>query len=66
MCCIVGIKPTVGLWVDPESYHLRTQDTAGPMARTVKDAAVLLALLSGIDENDPVTEIRLKANQFHK
>ncbi|MEI8113742.1 MAG: amidase [Bacteroidia bacterium] len=44
---IVGIKPTVGLWsgdgIIPISH---SQDTAGPMARTVTDAAVLLGLLA--------------------
>lgn len=44
---IVGIKPTVGLWsrdgIIPISH---SQDTAGPMARTVADAAVLLGLLA--------------------
>ena len=44
---IVGIKPTVGLWsgdgIIPISH---SQDTAGPMARTVSDAAVLLGLLA--------------------
>jgi amidase len=54
---IVGIKPTVGLisrtGIVPIS---KTQDTAGPMARTVKDAAILLGILSGIDENDDVTK----------
>lgn len=44
---VVGIKPTVGLWsgdgIIPISH---SQDTAGPMARTVSDAAVLLGLLS--------------------
>lgn len=44
---IVGIKPTVGLWngdgIVPISH---SQDTAGPMARTVTDAAVLLGLLA--------------------
>jgi amidase len=53
---IVGIKPTVGLWsrsgIIPISH---TQDTAGPMARTVTDASVLLGILSGIDPNDPAT-----------
>jgi amidase len=34
----------------------KTQDTAGPMARTVKDAAILLSALTGVDENDPVTK----------
>ncbi|WP_150273241.1 amidase family protein [Paenibacillus tepidiphilus] len=53
---IVGIKPTVGLisrsGVIPFSY---SQDTAGPMARTVSDAAVLLGALAGRDEQDPAT-----------
>ena len=53
---IVGIKPTVGLWsrsgIIPISY---TQDTAGPMARTVKDAARLLGAITGIDVSDPKT-----------
>jgi len=54
---IVGIKPTVGLvsrtGIIPIS---KTQDTAGPMARTVTDAAILLGVLSGIDTADLVTE----------
>lgn len=53
---IVGIKPTVGLisrsGIIPIS---KTQDTAGPMARTVKDAAILLGVLSGIDTTDLTT-----------
>ncbi len=53
---IVGIKPTVGLvsrsGIIPISH---TQDTAGPMARTVEDAAILLGVLAGIDSNDSVT-----------
>jgi amidase len=53
---IVGIKPTVGLisrkGIIPISH---TQDTAGPMARTVKDAAYVLSVLSGKDEFDPAT-----------
>jgi amidase len=53
---IVGIKPTVGLWsrsgIIPISY---TQDTAGPMARTVRDAAVLLGAITGIDSSDEKT-----------
>jgi amidase len=50
---IVGIKPTIGLWsrhgIIPISH---SQDTAGPMARTVKDAAILLGALTGIDKYD--------------
>lgn len=53
---IVGIKPTVGLLsrsgIIPISH---TQDTAGPMARTVRDAALLLGALTGVDPEDPVT-----------
>jgi amidase len=53
---IVGIKPTVGLvsrrGIIPISA---TQDTAGPMARTVRDAAILLGAMAGIDSDDAVT-----------
>ncbi|TQO36785.1 amidase [Arenibacter algicola] len=53
---IVGIKPTVGLvsrsGVIPISY---TQDTPGPMARTVLDAAICLGVLTGIDPADEKT-----------
>jgi amidase len=53
---IVGIKPTVGLLsrrgIIPISY---TQDTPGPMARTVEDAAICLGALTGIDQQDPKT-----------
>lgn len=53
---IVGIKPTVGLvsrsGIIPISA---TQDTAGPMARTVKDAALLLSAITGIDPLDTIT-----------
>jgi amidase len=53
---IVGIKPTLGrvsrAGIIPIAH---SQDTAGPMARTVADAAILLAALSGPDPRDPVT-----------
>jgi amidase len=53
---LVGIKPTVGLvsrsGIVPISH---TQDTAGPMARTVTDAAILLGALAGIDAGDAAT-----------
>ncbi|MFL5356094.1 amidase [Archangium sp.] len=53
---LVGLKPTVGLvsrsGIIPISA---TQDTAGPMARTVADAAVLLGVLAGVDPGDAVT-----------
>ena len=53
---IVGIKPTLGLvsraGIIPIAH---SQDTAGPMARTVADAALLLAALAGPDPRDPIT-----------
>lgn len=54
---IVGIKPTVGLLSRSGIIPISaTQDTAGPMARTVRDAAVLLGVLAGVDPDDAVTE----------
>ena len=57
---VVGIKPTVGLisrsGIIPISY---TQDTAGPMARSVQDAAICLGFLTGVDENDKKTSASL-------
>ena len=54
---VVGIKPTVGLWsrsgIIPISL---TQDTAGPLTRTVKDAAILLGAMTGTDGDDAVTK----------
>lgn len=56
-CGIVGIKPTVGLWSRSGIIPISaTQDTAGPMTRTVTDAAILLGALAGIDEADPITK----------
>lgn len=53
---LVGIKPTVGLWSRSGIIPIsKTQDTAGPMARTVKDAAILLGALAGEDANDSIT-----------
>ncbi|HQG76303.1 MAG TPA: amidase [Bacteroidales bacterium] len=53
---IVGIKPTVGLisrtGIIPISF---TQDTPGPMARTVEDAAICLGILTGTDPSDSKT-----------
>jgi amidase len=55
-CGIVGIKPTIGLvsraGIVPIAH---SQDTAGPMARTVEDAAILLNVLIGKDPRDPAT-----------
>jgi amidase len=56
VCGIVGLKPTVGLisrsGIIPISH---SQDTAGPMARTVADLAALLGALTGVDPEDTAT-----------
>ncbi|TCO78489.1 amidase [Chromatocurvus halotolerans] len=56
---IVGIKPTVGLvsrtHIVPISH---SQDTAGPMARSVHDAVLLLSAMAGADAADPATAER--------
>ena len=53
---LVGIKPTVGLWsrsgIIPISH---SQDTAGPMTRTLRDGAVLLGAITGVDPRDEAT-----------
>ena len=53
---IVGFKPTVGLvsrrFVVPISH---SQDTAGPMTRSVRDAAIMLTAMAGSDAQDPAT-----------
>jgi amidase len=55
-CGVVGLKPTVGLWSRQGIIPISaTQDTAGPMTRTVKDAAYLLGACTGVDGNDGVT-----------
>ncbi len=55
-CGIVGLKPTLGLvsrsGIIPIAH---SQDTAGPMCRTVSDAAILLGVLIGNDKNDSIT-----------
>lgn len=62
---LVGIKPTVGLWSRSGIIPISaTQDTAGPMCRTVKDAAILLGALSGIDTKDVIT--RESSGKFYK
>ncbi len=54
---IVGFKPTVGLlsrsYIVPISH---SQDTPGPMTRTVRDAAMMLTVMAGSDETDPATK----------
>lgn len=57
-CCgLVGVKPTVGLLSRTGIIPISaTQDTAGPMARNVRDAAILLGALAGQDPADAVTK----------
>jgi amidase len=61
---LVGIKPTLGLvsrtGIVPIAH---SQDTAGPMARTVADAAALLAAMAGSDPSDPATR-RARADDY--
>jgi amidase len=53
---LVGIKPTVGLVSRTGVIPIAaSQDTAGPMARTVADAAALLGAMRGVDTADPAT-----------
>ena len=53
---IVGIKPTVGLVSRAGIIPIaESQDTAGPMARTVRDAALVLGIIAGTDPRDPAT-----------
>jgi len=56
ICGLVGLKPTVGrMSRDGIIPIAHTQDTPGPMTRTVADAALLYAAMSGRDDADPAT-----------
>src|SRR5438132_1836334 len=63
---LVGIKPTVGLISrDGIIPIVADQDTAGPLTRTVRDAAILLGVMAGFDPNDPATAAcRIPGNCF--
>lgn len=53
---LVGIKPTVGLLSRTGIIPIsKTQDTAGPMTRNVRDAALLLSVMAGVDPSDAAT-----------
>jgi amidase len=56
-CSVVGLKPTLGLisrsGIIPIAH---SQDTSGPMTRTVADAATMLSAMTGVDRRDPVTK----------
>lgn len=58
---IVGIKPTLGLLSRSGIIPIaHSQDTPGPMARTVADVAILLGLMTGVDERDLATRLSVK------
>lgn len=63
-CSLVGIKPTLGLvsraGIIPIAH---SQDTAGPMTRSIEDAAILLSALAGIDPADTATRERAGKTQ---
>lgn len=65
-CGIVGIKPTLGLvsrsGIIPIAH---SQDTAGPMTRTVADAAILLGILIGADASDSITAQATKGEKAY-
>jgi amidase len=59
---LVGLKPTVGLISRTHVVPIsRTQDTAGPMTRSVRDAALLTQAMAGVDPSDPATAEAPKA-----
>ena len=62
---LAGIKPTVGLvsrsGIIPISH---SQDGAGPMCRTLRDAAILLSALTGVDPEDPATQVNAGKSQI--
>ncbi len=61
---VVGLKPTVGLvsrhGIIPLSH---SQDTAGPITRTVSDAALMLSVIQGFDDKDAITDTGKKHQQ---
>ena len=63
-CGLVGIKPTLGLvsrsGIIPIAH---SQDTAGPMTRTVTDAAILLSAIVGADKSDAITSQATKGEK---
>jgi amidase len=64
---VVGIKPTVGLLSRSGIVPIsRSQDTPGPMARTVADAALLLAAMTGVDPDDEATRSQKAVADYSK
>jgi amidase len=64
---VVGIKPTVGLISRDGIIPITAdQDTAGPLARTVTDAAIVLGVIAGFDPKDPATAACLTPGNCHR
>ena len=64
---VVGIKPTLGLVSRSGILPITAeQDTAGPIARSVTDAAILLGVIAGFDRNDPATLACLIPGNCHR
>lgn len=64
---VVGVKPTLGLWSREGIIPISAdQDTAGPIARNVTDAAVLLGAATGVDENDDATSGQVADTDYTK
>ncbi|MDB6019631.1 MAG: dockerin type repeat family protein [Pedosphaera sp.] len=63
---VVGIKPTVGLVSRTGIVPITAdQDTAGPLCRTVTDAAIMLSVIAGYDPEDPATKACLTRGNWH-
>lgn len=64
---LVGIKPTVGLISRDGIIPITAdQDTAGPLTRTVTDAAILLGVMAGFDPGDSATRACLRPGNCHR
>ncbi len=58
-CGVVGLKPTLGLISRSGIIPIaKSQDTAGPIGRTVEDVAILLGEMIGVDERDKATQLK--------
>ncbi len=63
---VVGIKPTLGLVSRTGIVPITSdQDTAGPIARTVRDAAIVLGVIAGVDPADPATAVCAAPGRCH-
>lgn len=66
-CGLVGLKPTLGLVSRAGIVPIaQSQDTAGPMTRTVEDAAILLQVLAARDPQDPATASAPQIGNYQK